>query len=69
MDDKLLTYKDAAQILGLPIGTLYALVSTHVIPHIRLSTRIVRFSRDDLRAWVQAKRVYGVAPGAGPDAP
>lgn len=66
MDEELLTYKDTAKILGLPVGTLYALVSTRAIPHIRLSKRIVRFARADLHTWVNAKRVNGAGGGPSP---
>jgi excisionase family DNA binding protein len=60
----LLTYADAARILCVPIGTLYALVSRHSIPHVRIGPRLVRFSRDELARWVDARRV----PASGPHA-
>ena len=53
----LLTYKKAAARLGMPVGTLYALVSEGRIPHIRLSQRMVRFDPDELEAWIDAQRV------------
>jgi len=53
----LLTYKKAAARLGMPVGTLYALVSEGRIPHIRISKRMVRFDPVELDAWVDARRV------------
>jgi len=53
----LLTYNKAAARLGMPVGTLYAMVSEGRIPHIRFSKRMVRFDQDELDAWVDAQRV------------
>jgi len=53
----LLTYKKAAARLGMPVGTLYALVSEGRIPHIRLSRRMVRFDPEELEGWIDAQRV------------
>ncbi len=55
--DGTLTYAEAAEYLGLKIGTLYAYVSQHRIPHIRLSGRLVLFRRSDLDDWVAAHAV------------
>lgn len=56
MED-LLTYKAAAELLRMRIGTLYALVSQHRIPHVRLGGRLVRFRRAELRRWVDEHSV------------
>ena len=56
-----LNYWQAAELLNIKIGTLYALVSRKRIPHVRLGGRLVRFSRDDLEAWVREHSV-AVAP-------
>lgn len=50
---KYLKYKAAAELLGLPIGTLYSMVSRNVIPHVRLTDRIVLFDEDELLKWVK----------------
>ncbi len=55
--DLLIGYKDAAALLGLPIGTVYALVSQRRIPHVRLGRRLVRFRRRDLQLWIQERGV------------
>lgn len=57
LDRPLLTYSEAAELLGLKIGTLYALVSAKRIPHIRLSGRLVRFEREALEKYVEERRV------------
>jgi excisionase family DNA binding protein len=59
MDDQLLTYAQAAQLLNLKIGTLYALVAQNRIPHVRLGRRLVRFSRGNLTGWLQQ---HAIAP-------
>ena len=53
----MLTYREAATLLGVPIGTLYAWVHTRAIPHVRLGPRLVRFSRDALGHWLDARSV------------
>ena len=67
MSDKpLITYQQAAKILGLPRGTLYALVHQNRVPHVRLGKRLVRFDEDRLREFVDAHRVDAVLRnGAG----
>lgn len=57
MDKDLLSYADAARFLGLPIGTLHAMVSQRGIPHVRLGPRLVRFSRDALGVWLAERAV------------
>ena len=48
----LIAYREAASLLGLPVGTLYALVSRRQIPHVRLGRRLVRFDAAELTTWV-----------------
>lgn len=50
--DALLSYADAARLLSLPIGTLYAKVARREIPFVRLGSRTVRFRRPELEAWL-----------------
>jgi predicted DNA-binding transcriptional regulator AlpA len=56
-DDKLLSYPEAATFLDMALGSLYSKVSRKEIPHLRLSPRMVRFSRCELIAWIDARRV------------
>ncbi len=56
---KYLTYAEASDYLGLPVGTLYAWVSEKRIPHIRLGARTVRFDPAELVRWLDERRVSG----------
>ena len=52
-----LRYADAAALLSMPLGTLYALVSQQRIPHYRLSGRTVLFRRQELLNWLSGHAV------------
>ncbi len=54
-------YEAAAELLGIPINTLYGWVHAKRVPHIRLGSRSVRFSRRRLLAHLAAHAVE-VAP-------
>jgi excisionase family DNA binding protein len=56
MSDKL-NYKQAAELLGVPVGTLYAWVFQGKIPHHRFGKRLVRFLKQDLDIWAAKHRV------------
>jgi excisionase family DNA binding protein len=51
------SYKAAHEHTGLPLGTLYALVSTKRIPHVRLNRRHVLFPVEDLLNWLDGHKV------------
>jgi excisionase family DNA binding protein len=55
-DDRLLHVREAAQFLGLAVGSLYRMVSEHRVPCIHLSKRCLRFRRSDLEAWIATKK-------------
>jgi excisionase family DNA binding protein len=55
-----LTYSEAAQFLGVPVGTLYSMACRRQLPHVRLGKRIVRFPRHELEAWVAKCHVEAV---------
>ena len=55
-----LNYREAARMLGIPVGTLRSMVCRRRVPHIRISPRIVVFDIAVLEAWIAARRV-GVA--------
>jgi len=61
MEDDVLTYEQAAKLLNLKLGTMYALVAQNRVPHVRLGRRLVRFSRSELQAWL---RQHAVRPTA-----
>ena len=50
-------YPGAEDFTGLPRGTLYSLVHQRRIPHIRLSSRLVRFDLDELAKWMRERTV------------
>jgi excisionase family DNA binding protein len=54
---KYLSYKQAAEYLALPCGTLRSLVSHRQIPHVRISPRKVTFDRGELDKWIKARKV------------
>jgi len=55
-----LNYRDAARLLGIPVGTLRSMVCRRQVPHIRISPRVVVFDVATLEEWMAARRV-GVA--------
>lgn len=55
-----LNYREAARLLGIPVGTLRSMVCRRQIPHIRISPRVVVFDVAALEEWIGARRV-GVA--------
>ena len=54
---EMLTYSDVATLLGIPKGTVYAMVHAGAIPHVRLGPRLVRFERTAVLAWLEEHRV------------
>ena len=53
----LVGYSEAAAILGVPVGTLYAWVHHRRVPHVRLGPRLVKFSRVGLGRWLAERAV------------
>ena len=56
-----LNYREAAELIGVPVGTVYCWVSLKKVPHFRISDRLVRFDRDELLEWIESKKVGHVA--------
>ncbi len=52
-------YELAEAVTGLRRGTLLSKVSRREIPHFRLGKRLVVFSRRELLAWMEQRRVAG----------
>lgn len=52
----MMTYKEVATLLSVPLGTVYAWVARQCIPHIRLADRSVRFEKDAIEAWLAERR-------------
>lgn len=49
---EVLTTKEAAELLRISTWQLYQLVNEDLIPHQRLGSRIIRFSRKALMDWL-----------------
>jgi excisionase family DNA binding protein len=52
LSEPLLKVEDAAELLRVPRSTLYELVRSRHLPHIRVG-RGLRFTRSDLAGWIQ----------------
>lgn len=56
---RLLTFTEAAELLGVHRSTVYEWIERYDLPHIRIN-RVVRFDADALVEWVNA---HGRPPG------
>lgn len=54
----LLDADEAARLLHVPRSTLYELVRSRGLPHVRIGERGLRFTRPDLEEWI-AGHTYG----------
>lgn len=54
----LLTADEAAELLHVPRSTVYELVRSRGLPHVRIGDRGLRFTRGGLEEWV-ASHTYG----------
>ena len=57
LTEPLLDAKDAARLLKVPRSTLYELVRSRGLPHVRIG-RALRFTRRDLGDWI-GENTYG----------
>lgn len=62
LTDPLLDANEAAKLLRVPRSTLYELVRSRGLPHVRIGERGLRFTRADLQEWV-AKNTYASRNG------
>jgi len=58
LDEPLLDANEAAELLNVPRSSLYELVRSRGLPHVRIGKRGLRFTRAGLRAWVD-ENTYG----------
>jgi excisionase family DNA binding protein len=58
LTESLMTADEAARLLRVPRSTLYELVRSRGLPHVRIGERGLRFTRSDLRSWV-TENTYG----------
>ncbi len=57
VQEETLGYAEAAVLLGVARGTLYAWTSLRKVPHYRIGRRCVRFMRSELVAWMHRHAV------------
>ena len=57
LTEPLLDANEAARLLKVPRSTLYELVRSRGLPHVRIG-RTLRFTREDLGDWI-TKNTYG----------
>ena len=57
MTGRLLTADDVAAYLGLKRGTVYEMVRSQRLPHVRVSRRAIRFTPEQIEQWVERQRV------------
>jgi excisionase family DNA binding protein len=58
LTEPLLDANEAAQLLRVPRSTLYELVRSRGLPHVRIGDRGLRFTRSDLESWI-SEHTYG----------
>jgi len=58
LTEPLLDANEAAKLLRVPRSTLYELVRSRGLPHVRIGERGLRFTRPDLESWI-ASHTYG----------
>jgi excisionase family DNA binding protein len=63
LDEPLLDAAQAARLLNVRRTTLYELVRSRGLPHVRIGERGLRFTRAGLAEWVE-QNTYGAAPNA-----
>jgi excisionase family DNA binding protein len=59
LSEPLMTADEAAKLLHVPRSTLYELVRSRGLPHVRIGLRGLRFTRTDLARWVSENSVVG----------
>jgi len=63
--EPLLDANEAARLLQVPRSTLYELVRSRGLPHVRIG-RALRFTREDLGQWIAKNTYKGPPSGASP---
>lgn len=59
LTNELVNVQEAAEYLGLAVGTVYHMISEGRLPVTRLSKRCVRFRLRDLNEWLDKKTAPG----------
>jgi excisionase family DNA binding protein len=58
LNEPLLDASEAARLLNVPRATIYELVRSRGLPHVRIGVRGLRFKRADLQEWI-TENTYG----------
>jgi excisionase family DNA binding protein len=53
-------YQEAADYIGVPVGTLRSLVSRRKVPHIKIGPQTVLFDLDAIDVWIAE---HSISPG------
>jgi excisionase family DNA binding protein len=55
--ESLLTTEEAAELLGVAVKTIQTWVADRYMPFVKLSTKCLRFDRNDLEQWKNDKKI------------
>ena len=55
--EKLLSIDEISELLGIAKATIYSWTSQNKIPHIKLSSRILKFRESEIIDWIEKKAV------------
>ena len=53
----ILTVRETAKLLKVSEATIYRMVEKDEIPYIRVGEKIIRFSRSDLKRWLDSSKM------------
>lgn len=59
--EKLLSIEELSRLLGITKATLYSWTSKKIIPHRKLSPKLIRFEESEILDWLGKKSVYPYA--------
>ena len=62
-NEEYLNYEELCLLLKIAKGTAYSLVSRRQIPHVRLSSRLVRFEKKAILSWLEVHQAEAVPNG------
>lgn len=54
---KLLKIEEAAEILGVSVGSMQGMVKRNSVPYIRLTPRVIRFDEEELQKFLEKRTV------------
>ena len=57
--ERLLTPLEAAQLLNVKPGTVYAWAHRGQIPHVRIGVRCIRLKKEDIQQWIDEHTISG----------